>query len=191
MLTGLYLSTRLEGEVVEIVGLGIFLYFITRAAVNIPAGQLLDAIPGNQDEAVMLLASSILMGAPFLFYPLITSPIMFYVLQIIFGAGAALHVVSSKKLVAIHLDQDRAGEQFSVYDTAFSIFIAIAGLLGGIVSNIGPMYFNMVFFGFGVLIISSGIWALIYLRMYYPERKPLFWRTLDYLGVKVKGWVRQ
>jgi len=184
ILTGLYLTEKLPGNVIEIVGFGIFLYFITRAVVNIPAGKLVDALPGNQDEAHMLFFGSLLMGAPFLFYPLIDGPLLYYLLQIVFGAGAALHIVSSKKLIAIHLDKNREGEEFSVYDSSYSIFIAITGLVGGMIASVSTAFFSLVFFGFGLMIISSGAWALLYLRMYYPERRPLLLRTLDYV---VKG----
>lgn len=186
ILTGLYLSQRLDADITAVMGLGIFIYFITRAVVNFPAGKIMDLLPGHQDEAAALLLGSVLMGVPFVFYPLITTPYLYYILQVVFGIGAALHLVSSRKIFATSLDKNREAEEYSLYDIVICTFIAIAGLIAGVLAGISPTVFSYVFVGFGLLIISSGIWAIVFLRVYYPERKPLFRLTVDFLMTSIK-----
>lgn len=187
VLTGIYLSAKIEGDIPAIMGLGIFIYFVTRAATNIPVSKILDGIPGNRDEATAIMFGSFLMGFPYVLYPLITTPLTYYVFQIIFGVGAAMQVMASRKIVALHLDKNREGEEYSVQDITYCLFIAIAGLVGGIISGISLQWFSIVFVVFGLLIISSGIWAMIYIRRFYPERKPLVTIAVDFFRQRLKG----
>src|SRR5690606_30706123 len=101
------------------------------------------------------------------------NPFVYYVLQIIFGIGASLHLTSARKIFATSLDKDHEAEEYAMYDIMMCLFIALAGLIGGIIANINGMFFNYVFIAFGILIISSGIWSVVFLKTYYPERPPL------------------
>lgn len=163
-LAGLYLSSRFGENTVQVIGGGVFVYFIARAIVHIPAGVVSDRIPGLRDEGLFLLLGNILMGIPFLFYPFISSSLYYYCLQAVFGVGAAFNLIAWRKIFASSLDKHREGEEYAVYDTVLSLFTACAGLFAGYIANTNALYFNYVIIFFGLVMISSSIWAVQYLH---------------------------
>ena len=84
-LSGIYLSDKLGVDAVKFVGIGTSIYFFTRAILQIPMGYLTDKIESDKDEILLLAAGTILMGLPYTFYPHITEPWHYYLLQFVFG----------------------------------------------------------------------------------------------------------
>ena len=168
-LSGLYLSTKLGADTVSFVGIGTGVYFLTRAAFQIPIGLLTDKIDNDKDEIILLLLGIILMGIPFLFYPLITEPFQYFVLQFIFGIGVSFNLPNWRKLFAINLDKGKEGFLYGFYETVISISTALFSALIGFVANLGDMYFDIVMRTVGIIMIISSICVLFILKV--KERK--------------------
>lgn len=158
-LAGIYLGRKLNTDVVDIVGIGTAIYFLTRAIFQLPLGYITDKIERDTDEIIILSLGVILMGLPFFFYPNITQPYHFYILQFIFGLGVSLNVTNWRKLFATNLDQGKEGKQYAFYETLMSLSTAILSTLVGIVANLGDTYFDMVMRGSSVLIMLSCIYV--------------------------------
>ncbi|MFA6754866.1 MAG: hypothetical protein WCR68_03510, partial [Candidatus Dojkabacteria bacterium] len=82
-LSGIYLAGKLGQDTVEFVGIGTGIYFITRAVFQIPIGILTDRLNKDKDEIIILAIGSILAGTPYLFYPHITEPWHYFLLQFV------------------------------------------------------------------------------------------------------------
>ncbi len=168
-LSGLYLSTKLGADTVSFVGIGTGVYFLTRAAFQMPIGLLTDKIDNDKDEIILLLLGIILMGIPFLFYPLITEPFQYFVLQFIFGLGVSFNLPNWRKLFAINLDKGKEGFLYGFYETVISVSTALFSALIGFVANLGDIYFDIVMRTVGIIMIISSICVLFILKI--KERK--------------------
>lgn len=168
-LSGLYLSTKLGADTVSFIGIGTGVYFLTRAAFQMPIGLLTDKIDNDKDEIILLLLGIILMGIPFLFYPLITEPFQYFVLQFIFGLGVSFNLPNWRKLFAINLDKGKEGFLYGFYETVISISTALFSALIGFVANLGDIYFDIVMRSVGIIMIISSICVLFILKV--KERK--------------------
>jgi len=109
------------------------------------------------------------MGVPFIFYPYISLPIHFYLLQFVFGIGVAFNVTNWRKLFALNVDGGREGRQYALYETIVSACTAVLSIVGGIIANLGTIYFDMVISFAGIVIMLGSIWVVLIYR--YEERK--------------------
>ncbi|MCA9381473.1 MFS transporter [Candidatus Dojkabacteria bacterium] len=162
---GLYLATKLETDVIRIVGIGYGILSLSQGLVQIPTGYFIDRTKSDRDDIFMLLFGDILMGAPFLLYPTITSEYHFFMLQFIIGFGAGINLVSWRKMFAKNLDKDKEGMEYGMYETIMAFCIAFFSLVAGIIANISETYFDIVMAGIGVIMLSSGLWAILLLKL--------------------------
>jgi MFS family permease len=160
-LSGIYLSDKLGRNTIEFVGIGTGISYITRAVLQIPVGTLTDRIKKDKDEILILAIGAVLMGLPFLFYPLITQTWHYFVLQFIFGIGISLDVVNWRKLFAVNVTKGIEGKEYAIYDTALSTATAILSVILGVIANLGDQYFDIVMIAAGVIMILASIWILL------------------------------
>jgi MFS family permease len=159
-LSGIYLANKLGENVIEFIGLGVSIYFITRAILQLPIGILTDRIKRDRDEIILLMLGTFLMGLPFIFYPMIKTPAEFFILQFIFGIGTALNLVNWRKLFAKNLDHNREGFEYAMYEMIMSFATAGLTALAGAVANIGDAYFDFVMIASGVLMMLASFWGI-------------------------------
>ena len=160
VLAGLYLAEKLQTDVVAVVGYGVSIYWLVRASFQIPIGLISDRIHGFFDEILFLAIGNCLMGFPYLLYPLIDNIGFYYVLQIIFGIGVAFNIISWRKLFAKHLDRNKEGIEYGIYELIMGIAIVIFGLIGGKLASLSQEYFEYVIVGIGVIMISSSLLSI-------------------------------
>lgn len=167
-LVGIYLSKKLEHDATAIIGIGVSVYYITRALSQIPIGYLTDKTKSDKDDIIVLTMGNFLMGVPFLFYPVINSPYVYYFLQIIMGLGASMNLVNWRKIFAKNLEKGKEGLEYGIYDTLMSLSMIVFSFTAGIVANISDRYFDLVMISVGILTISSGIWTI---SIYFFDRR--------------------
>ena len=160
-LTGLYLANKLGQNTVEYVGIGTAIYFFVRGLAQMPIGHLTDKFKKDKDEIFLLALGIVLMGIPFLFYQKITVFYHYFLLQAIFGLGAALNVTNWRKLFALNIDGGREGRQYATYETIMSLCTGVLSVVGGVIANMGDKYFDMVISFSGLFIILASFWILL------------------------------
>lgn len=160
-LTGLYLANKLGQNTVEYVGIGTAIYFFVRGLAQMPIGHLTDKFKKDKDEIFLLALGIVLMGIPFLFYQKITVFYHYFLLQAIFGLGAALNVTNWRKLFALNIDGGREGRQYATYETIMSLCTGVLSVVGGVIANMGEKYFDMVISFSGLFIILASFWILL------------------------------
>jgi len=156
-LVGIYLSNKLGYNAVEVVGTGVAISYLVRGVSQIPIGLVTDSIKKDRDDLLILVVGNLAMGLPFLFYPIIQSSLAFYFLHAIFGFGAAMNLVTWRKLFAKNLDKGKEGFTYAVYDTIMSGAIALFSFVGGILANGSPEVFDILLMAIGVAIMASSI----------------------------------
>lgn len=160
-LSGIYLSDKLGLDTIRFVGIGTSVYYITRSIVQIPLGYITDKIKSDTDEILLLALGTILMGLPYTFYPHITMPLHYYVLQFIFGFGVALSVTNWRKLFAMNVDSGIEGRQYAFYETTISLFTAILSVVISSLANLNQAYFDYVMVGAGIVMMLGSIAVLM------------------------------
>ncbi len=160
-LTGLYLANKLGQNTVEYVGIGTAIYFFVRGLAQMPIGHLTDKFKKDKDEIFLLALGIVLMGIPFLFYQKITVFYHYFLLQAIFGLGAALNVTNWRKLFALNIDGGREGRQYATYETIMSLCTGVLSVGGGVIANMGDKYFDLVISSAGLFIILASFWILL------------------------------
>lgn len=168
-LAGIYLSGKLGEDTVSFVGIGTSIYFLTRALFQMPIGYLTDKIENDKDEVVLLVLGILLMGLPYIFYPMITQSFQYYVLQFIFGLGVSLNLPNWRKLFALNLDKGKEGFQYGFYETILSISTALFSTIVGYIANLGDTYFDMSMRGVGIIMMTSSFLVLFIFKV--KERK--------------------
>jgi MFS family permease len=170
-LTSIYLAKRIGGDIAEFVGIGMGIYYVTRAIFQIPIGKLTDKIKKDKDEILILALGAILMGLPYLFFPIIKTAVGFYITQFVFGIGVSLSVVNWRKIFALNVTYGLEGKEYAFYDTVLSIITAIVCVVFGLIANIGDRYFDIVMVTSGIIMMSASIWILLILNI--KDRKSL------------------
>ncbi len=160
-LSGIYLAGKLGQDTVEFVGIGTGIYFITRGVFQIPVGILTDRLNKDKDEIAILAIGSILAGTPYLFYPHITEPWQYFLLQFIFGFGISLNVVNWRKMFALNVREGMEGKEYAFYDAVLSVSTAAVSVIFGIVANIGEKYFDMIMTLSGISMMLASVWILL------------------------------
>ncbi|HOR06103.1 MAG TPA: MFS transporter, partial [Candidatus Dojkabacteria bacterium] len=160
-LSGIYLSNKLGTGSIEFVGIGTAIYFLTRAITQLPIGYITDKIKKDKDEIIILIAGIILMGFPYILYPLISTPMHYYILQFVFGLGVSLNIANWRKLFAMNIDSGREGRQYSFYETIVSLSTVILSVAVGLIANMGDMYFDLVMIASGILMMAGSIWVVL------------------------------
>jgi MFS family permease len=130
-----------------------------------PIGHLTDKLENDKDEIILLVLGIVLMGIPFLFYPLISQAFQYYVLQFIFGLGVSFNLPNWRKLFALNLDKGQEGFQYGFYETVISISTALFSALIGFVANLGDIYFDWAMRGVGVVMILASVWVVLLLKV--------------------------
>jgi MFS family permease len=164
-ISGIYLANKLGGDAVKFVGIGTALFSIFKGLLQIPIGIFTDKVRKDKDEITFLLLGNILMGVPFIFYPLINSEYIYYILQSICGIGAAMNLVNWRKLFAKNLDKGKEGLEYGAYDTVMSLSVALFSIIAGFVADLSQHYFDAVIVVIGILMVSSGVWAALIYRV--------------------------
>lgn len=162
-LSGVYLEEVFGDDVVRIIGIGGAIYYVIRGILQIPVSGILDKIGSDRDEILVLTMGSVLMGLPFLFYPAITEPTQYYILQVIFSIGVAMNINPWRKLFATNLEDGSEAREYAVYDMVNSFFIAGTVFIVGQVANINQFFFDVVMVVLGLLVMSGGIFSALIL----------------------------
>ncbi len=160
-IVGIYLQNKLGGSALEYIGIGTAIYYLAKGGIQIPIGMITDRIKKDKDDILFLLLGNILMGIPFFFYPLLQSPLPYFILQFVGGLGAAMNLVNWRKLFAKNLDKGKEGYNYAVYDTIMSIAGSIFSVAAGFIASVNQVYFDLVIVGIGGLMLSSGIWVIL------------------------------
>jgi MFS family permease len=150
-------------DTVQIIGIGIAVFTISRALLQIPIALVADKLKSGTDEIVFLIIGNLLMGLPYLFIPFISTELQYYLIQAVFGTGSAINLISWRKLFALNLDKDREAIEYAVYDTILSVSTALFSTVAGIIANISDFYFDIVMLTIGIIMSSSWIWGVLIL----------------------------
>jgi MFS family permease len=163
-LLGLFLNNKFPDRIVEIIAIGLAIYYISRAAVQIPSGYLVDHIRRDNDEIIIGTVGTLIMALPFFLFAMISEPWHYYVLQALLGIGSSMNLNAWRKLFNRNLDKNNEGIEYGIYETILSSASALIAIIGGTISQVGAQYFEGFIYTVGILIVIGGVViAMVYL----------------------------
>lgn len=165
-LQGIYLSYQHGDKAIQYVAVGLSIYYLMRAVLQIPIGSLVDKIKGDFDEIWALGIGCTLIGLSFVVFPFTTNEVEYYLLMALAGIGGAFDLIGWRKLFAKNLDKDKEGREYALYETIMSLCTAIFSLIGGEFSSISHEIFRAFFLVIGLITIIGGIFVTIVLFRY-------------------------
>lgn len=180
-----FIKETLAGATLASVGVAATIFLVVKAVLQIPIARFTDREPASAREFWTMLAGYLIISlVPFL-YLWIERVQGLYVVQAIYGLGAALAFPGFMAIFTKFADHERAGFSWSVYSTVTLLSAAAAAAIGGF---IGEQYgFSTLLIGVGVLtflgFFTTLALALFYadLRLVHPENIKPFWHRLMHL----------
>lgn len=154
----IFIIKQIPDATIASAGMAITIQMFTKAILQIIVGKWTDEEKGNCRELYSMLAGSLLISIVPLGYILCKTIAGLYLIQIMYGLGQALAYPSWKVLFNRYLNQDRAGYEFSIYDTVVGLGIASAAAIGGYIANtysFTPLFIavsTVSFLGAGLLV---------------------------------------
>lgn len=132
----IYILNQIAGATIAAAGMAITIQMFTKALLQIIVGKWTDNEKGNCRELYAMLAGSLLISAVPLGYLICKDITDLYIIQVLYGLGQALAYPSWKVLFNRYINQDKAGYEFSIYDTVIGFGVAAAAAIGGYFAEI-------------------------------------------------------
>lgn len=132
----IFILNNIAGATIASAGMAITIQLFTKALFQIIVGKWTDTEKGNCRELYAMLAGSLLISIVPLGYLVCKNITDLYIIQILYGLGQALAYPSWKVLFNRYINQDKAGYEFSIYDTTVGFGIATTAAIGGYFAEI-------------------------------------------------------
>ncbi len=141
----LFIVDFIEGGTIEVAGIAIAVYLITKSIFQIPAAMIIDKVCGDKDDFWFMFFSLFVAALAPLAYLFVSNPIELYMVQFVLGIALAFNFPSFLALFTKYISQSKEATSWSMYYTLIDLFSAISAALGGIMA---------AFFGFAPVIIA-------------------------------------
>ncbi len=148
----IFIISRIPSAGLETVGLCAAIYFISKAVFELPVGRFIDKTRSEKDDLYTALLGTILTAAVYLAYIFINSTWQLYLSNIILGAGAALAYPGWYSIFTRHVDTDKKGVEWSLYDVMMGLGMSISAALGAFIAD---------YYGFNVLFVLIFVFTVI------------------------------
>jgi MFS family permease len=133
-----YITDTVKDGSVEVVGIAAMIFLLTRSLGQLPVGYIVDRIKGEKDDYSWLLLGSIITSFIPLLYIFTDVSWELYIVQFIYGLSQAMTYPSWFAIFTRHVDHNREGMEWGVYNTMVDLGgAAVAGLGGYIAYSFG------------------------------------------------------
>ncbi len=155
----IFASEYIEGGNVQVAGIAVTIYLLTKSLAQVPAAGIIDKIKGERDDFWVLIIGSLLTAIIPLFYIFTHTPGQLFLVQFFNGIVTAATFPSWMAIFTRHIDKNKEGVEWGVYFTLTDLSSAITGAIGGTMA----LYFgfNAVFIGVSVISIIGSISLMI------------------------------
>ena len=165
-----YIVETIPGANVDVVGMAMMIYLITKSFAQIPIGNFLDKMKGEKDDFWLLFTGFLLCSIIPLLYLQVNTAGELYLIEFFYGLFAALAFPSWYSIFTRHIDRGKEGLEWGTYNTLIDLGGAFSAGIGGLIA---------VNFGFDTLFILSSVAVFIgalsllfiYKEMKVPEVK--------------------
>lgn len=130
-----FLTRQITGGTLAVVGIAEMIYLATKSIFQIPISLLIDKTPGEKiDFYCMFLGGILITAVPFL-YLFANFPWQVFLLQFIYGLGAAFDWPAWMGLFTRHIDKNKESFEWSLQTTLGELGMAGAAVVGGLLAD--------------------------------------------------------
>ncbi len=155
----IFITDQIKGGSLEVVGFASAIYLIFKSLLPIPIARFLDLTRGERDDFAVLIFGSLVMSVIPFFYLLISQPWELYIIEAMYGVGAAFAYTSWEAIFTRHVDKDDVALEWSMYNTVTDLGGAATAGIGGAVAQALGFRFLFVLTGaimlFGTLLLFT------------------------------------
>ena len=156
-----FVTQKIEGGNLEIIGFTAAIFQLVKSSLQIPIANYLDKNHGEKDDFYSLIIGSFLIAVvPFL-YILADKPIHLFIINGIYGLGAAFAIPPWNAIFTRHIDKMHESTDWAVESVSIGVGAAAAAALGGILAD--KFGFDFVFAAAGFVAIAG---AIVLTRIY-------------------------
>ena len=153
-----FVTKQIAGGSLEIIGFAAAIFQIFKSALQIPIARYLDKNHGEYDDFYsMIFGTSLIVLVPFT-YIFASTANHIYLIQAIYGIGAAFTIPPWYAIFSRHLDKMQENVEWSLDSIAIGIGAAAAAAVGGILAQ--KFGFQFVFIMGGILAVFGGVQQL-------------------------------
>ena len=156
----IFITDKIHGSL-GVVGIASAIYLIVKSVFEIPVGTFVDKSKSERDDLIVAIAGTLLTAAVYFLYIFITDVWQIYLLQGVMGLGSALAFPGWYSIFTKHVDENKVGFEWSLYDVVLGIGMAGTAALGGFMAT--TYGFDTVFFIIGVL-TGIGAFSLLLIK---------------------------
>ena len=154
----IFVTRQIGGGSLEVIGFATAIFQIFKSGLQIPIAKYLDKNHGEYDDFYsMILGTSLIVLVPFA-YLFATTANHIYIIQAVYGIGAAFTIPPWYAIFSRHLDKMRENVEWSMDSIAIGIGAAGSAAIGGILAQ--KFGFQLVFVIGGILAIFGGVQQL-------------------------------
>lgn len=164
-----FMLQGIAGASIFTIGIATALQLLSKGVFQIFIAKWTDAEAGNRRELITLFAGSVLMGLVPFGYIISGELWQIYLLQIIYGLGGALAFPGWVVIYSRYTRQEKAGYEWSIYNTVISLGTAAAAFLG---ASMAEMLSFQVLFAFVGILSLVGAAFIIYIFKHEFTRWP-------------------
>lgn len=147
-----FVTDQIQGGGVEIAGLAITIFLLTKSLTQVPIAWVIDRRKGEVDDFWVMIAGSLIIALSAFLFIFAKTISHILLIQIISGFGTALSYPSWLAIFTRHVDYHKEGFEWSIYFTLTDLGGALAAGLGGTIAN---------YLGFQPLFLLVGLLSLL------------------------------
>jgi len=161
----IFIVKQISGAGLEVVGICASIFYVTKAVCEMPIGRYIDRTRGERDDLYMALGGTMITAAVYLSYIFIDHVWQLYLAQLFLGFGAAMAYPGWYTIFTRHVDHDKQGVEWSLYDVMMGIGMAMSSALGAFIADVYgfDILFMIIFF---VTIVGSVLLLSIRHKIY-------------------------
>ncbi len=168
----IFLTERIQGGNVEVVGYAAAIYWIVMSLVVIPFGRYLDKNHGEKDDLWFIVIGNLLAASVVFAYIFSRLPWHIYFLQVFYAIGMGMNVSAYAAIFTRHIDKGKEASDWSIRAALIGIGAGAAGALGGIIAY--RFGFNVLFTLVIAFVLFSAFLPFLIYKQIYPKDKKSF-----------------
>lgn len=169
----IFIDEQIIGGGVEVAGFAAAIYLLTKSFLQIFVGRHVDKDHKDKDDFWFLAIGTLLIALVPLLYIYSFYPWHIYLLQIMYGVGAAMSFPTWMAIFTRHLDKFHEAYQWGIYDTSTGLVAGITAVFGGIVAS--KYGFDTLFYLIsGITLLGLMILFLVYKAIIKSDKRIKF-----------------
>lgn len=148
-----FITEQIKGGSIQVAGFAAAIYLMCKSLLPIPIARFMDIRRGEKDDFRVMMFGSVMMALVPFAYLFVHLPWELYVVQAIYGIGAAFAFVSWQAIFTRHVDKEDVALEWGMYNTLTDLGGAAAAGIGGAIAQ--ALGFQALFILTGVILLCG------------------------------------